>query len=532
MSGAFALAAASFSAHGLEPGSASVTSAMQAPLSATITLNDASAYPLDEIHVSLADQGAFERQGLEWIPATDSVRVELKEAQGRRYIAIHSAQPVTSSWMDLLLDIEYPEGHLMHPVTLLLDPPGYGQGNSPRHEVPEHHGALQGNAEEPEAASGMTLVQAGDTLWSIAERTRPAEASVQQMMLALVQANPVVFPSGDINRLQAGQVLNVPGIEQAQARSRAQAADAVQVMVRTGHYPDVPTAAPPPVQPDEGGANRATDASDENAPSTASGLSDAPEPPGAIAELAARLEESQARLQYAEAEREQLRLSLEELHESIDSLRQRIDESQPALPGAAATASAGLADTRLHTQHAAPGHELLTGLERYQWPLISLALGLLLLGLLWLRKRREGDDEWQNATSPGVKPFDAGEATRHKAMQPPLTNIPLSCADGTKMEPASNSSQRQTQDDQAIGDTRLSMAPPFSPMVQAAGQSDDYSKSQAAGLAGPRYRELKPVEEQTAPVVLTSSLASGHPLASPGWEIEEVAFAPQGRDNS
>jgi pilus assembly protein FimV len=61
------------------------------------------------------------------------------------------------------------------------------------------------------AADGYGPTRAGDTLWSIANRVRPdASVSTQQMMVALLRANPDAFAMGNVNALKTGYVLKVP----------------------------------------------------------------------------------------------------------------------------------------------------------------------------------------------------------------------------------------------------------------------------------------------------------------------------------
>lgn len=49
-----------------------------------------------------------------------------------------------------------------------------------------------------------------DTLWSIARRVRPGQATVDQTMTALVRLNPNAFIDGDRNRIRGGMILEVP----------------------------------------------------------------------------------------------------------------------------------------------------------------------------------------------------------------------------------------------------------------------------------------------------------------------------------
>ncbi len=61
-------------------------------------------------------------------------------------------------------------------------------------------------------ATGKTLdpVRRGQTLWSIASANRVSGVSVEQMMVALLRANPKAFEDGNINALNRGAILRVP----------------------------------------------------------------------------------------------------------------------------------------------------------------------------------------------------------------------------------------------------------------------------------------------------------------------------------
>lgn len=59
------------------------------------------------------------------------------------------------------------------------------------------------------ASNQYGRTQAGDTLWDIARGIR-GDVSVQQMMIALLQANPNAFIDDNINGLKQGQILQIP----------------------------------------------------------------------------------------------------------------------------------------------------------------------------------------------------------------------------------------------------------------------------------------------------------------------------------
>ena len=58
-------------------------------------------------------------------------------------------------------------------------------------------------------------VRAGDTLSRIARANKPANISLDQMLVALLRANPDAFIGGNVNLLKAGAELKIPGQEQA-----------------------------------------------------------------------------------------------------------------------------------------------------------------------------------------------------------------------------------------------------------------------------------------------------------------------------
>jgi len=90
-------------------------------------------------------------------------------------------------------------------------------------------------------------VAPGQTLWSIANSVRPdAAISVNQMMVALLRANPEAFAQDNINRLKQGSVLRVPGQDEAARLSATQAAELVNQQASAWRTPRA--AVPQPVE--------------------------------------------------------------------------------------------------------------------------------------------------------------------------------------------------------------------------------------------------------------------------------------------
>ncbi len=84
------------------------------------------------------------------------------------------------------------------------------------------------------AASEYGPVASGETLWEIATTTRPNEAiTLNQMMLALLRANPQAFYQDNVNTLKRGAILRIPAPEEIEATRAAQAAAEVLNQNRT-----------------------------------------------------------------------------------------------------------------------------------------------------------------------------------------------------------------------------------------------------------------------------------------------------------
>ncbi|WP_302138806.1 FimV/HubP family polar landmark protein [Halomonas alkalicola] len=235
------LSAASPLALALGLGEAEVRSTLNAPLRATLPLTDAAGIQPGLLNVSVADERAFAAAGLPRTPLAASVRLAVEQRQGRLVVELTTERPVREPWLDLLLRFDWPGGQQLREVTLLLDPPDYDQMpalvvGSRRVAAPVTSAppaaALSVQAQAPAvrpasapAGSGdPTWVRSGDTLWAVAGRLRPDSGiSMNQMMVALVEANPEVFPSGNINAMRAGFILVVPSRERIAARSGGEA---------------------------------------------------------------------------------------------------------------------------------------------------------------------------------------------------------------------------------------------------------------------------------------------------------------------
>ena len=397
-------------------GQVTVNSPLQAPLNASAPIVDVSEAALGELRVEVADEAAFTAQGLEWTPLAASVRAEIERLPGGARVVLRTEQEVLEPWLDLLLTISGPEGRSAEAFTLLFDLPE-SAASAPvaapaSHVSPSATAAqappqavssspspsLASVASAAQAPGGTAYVASGDSLWGVAARVKPAEVSVQQMMLALVEANPAAFPSGNPDELRAGQTLMVPGREQIMARSPSQASQAVQAMRQTAAAP-APASTPaaseqlPQGAPEgplaEGNAEGDTEGETEN---ELAGLT--------LHDLAEQLRESQAMLQTVLEERDLMRAEMAALRQEVASLTEALQASQQETQRALAAAEAMAASAGQAAGARASGPGVIARLEAYQWPLASAALALLLGALVWSRKRRER--QWEDVPAPAA----------------------------------------------------------------------------------------------------------------------------------
>jgi pilus assembly protein FimV len=235
-----ALALGSSQALALDLGQIQVKSALGQPLLAEIPLLPANPSELRNLTVQLASSEDFVRAGIAGgrtsIPLHFSVA---NGAGGQQVIRITSSVAVDDPYLDLLLEVNGGAGKSVREFTILLDPPGTSSSAvaaSAQKRVarrttpvpPKEPRAAAAPASQPRhaAAAGNGQygpVQSGQTLSAIARNTAPAGTDMNQMLVALKQANPDAFYRDNINALKSGVVLRVPTATEAQAMEVAAA---------------------------------------------------------------------------------------------------------------------------------------------------------------------------------------------------------------------------------------------------------------------------------------------------------------------
>ncbi|MEW6353311.1 MAG: FimV/HubP family polar landmark protein [Pseudomonadota bacterium] len=221
------LAPASVFALGL--GEITVHSGLNQSLNAEIELLSARPEEVDNITVTLAGAEAFAAAGVDRPFLLTLLRFKVEQrANGTPYIKVYTQEPIKEPYLDYLIEVNWPAGRLLRQYTVLLDPPNLMAAQQPvirapqaRSEpvpVPDSTDTASNDAETttsatagPAVSGDPAYVRSGEGLWSVAKRLLPdGSVTMEQMMLALLKANPEAFLNNNVNNLKAGYTLRVP----------------------------------------------------------------------------------------------------------------------------------------------------------------------------------------------------------------------------------------------------------------------------------------------------------------------------------
>ena len=270
--GAMPLLAAPIGAWALGLGDIELRSALNQPFQAEIQLVSATADDLRDLKVVLATREAYASRGLDRADFLSALEFRVAKGQtGRDVVRITSRESITEPFVTMLVEMTWPRGRSLREYTVLLDPPvllpgpAVPQAVQPAQTRPAESpasGAIDRPAAPPQPArqpprqpapvtSGITPpvtsgttppvsrapaaspggtygpVQRAETLWAIAQRFRPQGVTMNQMLVAVYQANPQAF-AGNMNLLQIGAVLRIPEAVDLQAIGTTAATSEVQ----------------------------------------------------------------------------------------------------------------------------------------------------------------------------------------------------------------------------------------------------------------------------------------------------------------
>ncbi len=186
-----------------------VFSALNQPLNARIELVSIKGLDIQDIKVRLASPKVFNEAGIGRPYFLTRLRFDPKVAtDGNPYIQISSKDVVREPYLDFMLEINWRGSSLIKEFTVLLDPVILRRASS----EPTKSAAEPLSSNTPSAKKqGYGPVQEAETLWVIAQKTRPSTSiPIKQMIMAIHQKNPDAFVNGNINLLKQGVTLRIP----------------------------------------------------------------------------------------------------------------------------------------------------------------------------------------------------------------------------------------------------------------------------------------------------------------------------------
>ncbi|MDP3809371.1 MAG: FimV/HubP family polar landmark protein [Hydrogenophaga sp.] len=280
---AAALLCATLTHHGaaqaLALGRVVVQSALGEPLRAEIDVPDINAEEAASLRVGLASAESFRSSGMEMNSALAGLQISLqKRADGRSFLRLTSPRPVNEPFVDLIVEANWASGRIVRDYTLLFDPPNLRPAPQPAPVAPGVSSPPASTRAQPvlpsrplppvtqaapapsvsrpaapapaapaqpqrtiptpipaptgSAGGGQVRVQAGDTAGRIAAANRPANVSLDQMLVAMLRSSPNAFIGGNVNRIKAGAVVDLPTAEQAGAVSAGEARQTITAQSR------------------------------------------------------------------------------------------------------------------------------------------------------------------------------------------------------------------------------------------------------------------------------------------------------------
>lgn len=240
---ALVLACASGSAQALSLGQFLVDSSLGQPLRAAIEITNYTIEDLRRLKVQVAEPGSFEQAGMVFHPALADVQAQLEfRGDGKPFIGLTGITPVNEHFLDVIVEAQWPAGRLAMNYTLLISPVG-AASIKPEKAAPDATpaqvmapvvssqlldvAAVSATSNSGQSTETAILVKSGDTASQLVLQKITADVSLDQMLLAMVRANPEAFIEGNVHLLREGAQVLLPNAQDAALISAEEARQTV-----------------------------------------------------------------------------------------------------------------------------------------------------------------------------------------------------------------------------------------------------------------------------------------------------------------
>ncbi len=265
-------------ASALALGKINVKSALGEPLRAEIEVQQITPAEAETLQVKTASSSVFRAQGMDYTGTASNVKAQLqRRANGTAVIVLSTQRAVNDPFVDYVVDANWNSGQVVRSYTMLFDPPNLKKAEAAVTTAPQitsdaapapvarpappvrvieeplttadstparastgnskakssSRASIPASASNQSSGSGDSVsVQRGDTAGRIAAMNKPSDVSLDQMLIAVMQANPHAFIGGNVNRMKSGVTLNMPSAEQARSVSASKARQMVAAQSR------------------------------------------------------------------------------------------------------------------------------------------------------------------------------------------------------------------------------------------------------------------------------------------------------------
>ncbi|MGV6808013.1 MAG: FimV/HubP family polar landmark protein [bacterium] len=226
-------------------GDIEVSSALEEPFQGVIHLRNVGELSELEMIVGLASERDFRNAGVEreFYLTGLNFSVDLDNPRDP-VIRVSSNKPINEPYLDFLIELEWPSGRLLREYTVLLDLPSFVTADVAPKAIERPQASTPSRPASPQPVSSSSGQQsqsrdvlaggdsyevvAGDTLWGIAQRSRPEGYSINETLDAIHQLNPSAFINNDVNLIKKGAVIRLPeGSDVEQLANRGDALSSV-----------------------------------------------------------------------------------------------------------------------------------------------------------------------------------------------------------------------------------------------------------------------------------------------------------------
>jgi len=207
-------------------GEIEVNSALNQQLNARIELISSVPEDAETLIIKLASREEFSRAGLDRPYGLTSLRFKPFVEGGQLYIKVTSPKPIREPFLNFLIEVDWPKGHMLREYTILLDPPVFmgqpdsgspSQGGRPAVSQPEtvtpapaqsFNETVQPSGFRPVGGAAVAAPVESAPITSEPVQTEPV-ATQPQTFVPVVSQQQTSYssPSGDSSdyRIQAGE---------------------------------------------------------------------------------------------------------------------------------------------------------------------------------------------------------------------------------------------------------------------------------------------------------------------------------------